>query len=287
MQYKLLKKQIGVRETQILLEFENEYVIKDICCINKDTILFSAGNYIGKIENYKNIVFPYVGCKNGENRKGSANFVNLYNPSAILQSPFNIEEIYIVENGGVDISLYNISEDYFSQVFGEYEQHKLKNYCKRISGESTTQSCFSSNIFYWTIPSCHRIVSLDSCVIKTVVGNGKAGFSTSNNLNNCQVFNAQGITSINGEVYISDTNNNCIRTIKNNLILSFGNPSTTELEHPKKILEHSNFLYVQDDIGIKIINIKGPKKINILYDSKNIVSMTFQKDKSLIILEKK
>jgi hypothetical protein len=287
MKYKLVKKKVGTQELSDVIEFENSLEIRDIHFCNKNGIFFSAGDFVGKIDLSNNILFPYLGATEDSNiNRGEISQVKLNAPCSFYSDNRN-DTLYISENGGELIRLFNLNEQYLSPMMeGVHEKDYLSFFVRRKI-ENLKSFIFSNGVeTFWTVPSLNRIFAYKDCILRLVAGNGRAGFTTSNNIENCQFSSPQGIIVIGRNVYVADTGNNCIRVINDKVELFSGFPLRKDFDAPSKMVERNGVIFVLDRNGLKSIGLKDPQKIVVVYDSTNIVSMTVAEDKSLMILEK-
>jgi hypothetical protein len=124
----------------------------------------------------------------------------------------------------------------------------------------------------------------------------KRGFASSSSCNGCQFRKPNGVLIHNDIVYVCDTGNHCIRTIKSGEVLIVaGNPSKCghedgialkcELNHPSDICGNNSMAFFIDDNKIKSLSFDG-HMVNTIYESDNdLVSIASPDEGKLFIME--
>ena len=121
--------------------------------------------------------------------------------------------------------------------------------------------------------------------IFNIAGNGHAGYSVCSNPSNSLLNAPCGLALFDTSIYITDTNNNCIRKIEENKIsIIIGNPTNDDIKMPRKIKIKNNIGYFIDENGANYLSLSN-SQYGMVYESKNIVSIEIDEDKGLFIIE--
>ena len=287
MSSRLCKIPFGTGKPDKLFDIDTDLVIRNFCHIDRFgfLFLFSDNHFIGFSDFKGHIVLPWMGeIDVTGNEDGTAPLFEY--PSSICYFPAS-KSCYIIERGGLQIRHIEISSKYCSSML---LSDSIGKYFSKFDGNKSETSCdvdVSGNI-YWVVKGMHRgfRMNRDNNSATDYIGSGHPGFSVSNNLHFCLLSSPYGIKCIDGCIYISDTNNHCVRAIKDKAIsIVMGHPLNSEiLNTPSQLKLDANIMYVLDGHDIKYLSLKD-KNIGKIYSSDNIIAFECNK-KELYVLEK-
>lgn len=290
MLYKFSSKQIGIKNIKEIAQVELEHPIIDFCVKDLNNIFFVWDKYIGHISNKKVDIFFTGYRKEYENYEdipeinfGYFDYEIYLKPSSCYYLDLN-DSIYLVENNGKILRRIDLKNKYSENIFNKNNivNTFLNNLHKKIINiESITSIYVSDGIIYWCSNILNRVLKYNNGNIENICGNGRAGFSIFNNPNDCGLCFPIGLNSLNNNLYITDTGNNCIRYICNNFLRTINK----KVEKPKFLRNIDKKLSFLENNKIKVINQDNILSDIPIYENENIINFNgFGKD--IIILEK-
>ena len=260
--YKLTTKKIGIKNAEEKL-FSAYGKIRDMC-IADDDLYFVHGSFVGIIQ--KKYVNPYI-------------VQDLNCPSSIFYNKNN-NRLYVVENGGRNIKEIDIqdlkrikAQNYLAEPHLEY----LKDILKKTPKDCETSICLKNDKLCWLSEVACRGFIYENSDVKLLFGNGKAGYSTSNNITSSMFNFPNGIACLNDALYVTDTDNDMIRFVNNNAHGVYNIPC------PRKIKNIGNKLIFVSEGSVKSILNGGITNLN-LYNGNNICAIDGN-EKYLYIIE--
>ena len=139
----------------------------------------------------------------------------------------------------------------------------------------------------------HNIANKCFCVsngnLEYSIGDGKARFSIASDYKASSFSSPSGIFESDNLIYISDTNNHCIRQldIKNKKIqVISGSPLNSDtLDHPTKLTIKRNMIFVLDGDTVKVTGLSGAS-ISEVYKSDSIDSIEADDHRNVYIIER-
>jgi len=284
--FKLLQKIIGVKQLSVLAKI-NVNNINDICYSDRFGFFFIANQCLGLINNSGNILYPLLGKENEIGYKtGLSENSLLNNPTSICLKSDN--EILILEDYGKLVRTVNIKNNYNNvSNISDVNRKKIDKLLPRNYNNGNTSICYSSGNIVWTNSLFNLILLLKKDGKLISIGDGSEGYNISNKFCGFKFNGVNGLSMINNNLYISDTNNHCIRNINIENIthdVPIGHPIKSNMSPKKMIVVNENIVF-QDNSGIESYS-KGGKLHNSVYISNSIVSITNGPQNRLTILEK-
>jgi hypothetical protein len=289
MLYKVNSLTLGTSVLKKIFEINIQFNISQICHIEKFgfLLLFKDHHFIGHSDYKGKLTIPWFGKINesGDNYGTSPSFNY---PSSICYSK-RLNTCFIIENGGTKIKSIELGSKYCNKI--QLSNNIDEMFSKIKSKENTITSCDidKNGCLYWVANDVNRCFKKkhEDNMATSYIGNGKSGFSTSNNLNHCSLSRPCGIICLNDKLYITEYGNNCIREIGSHASTILGDPLNNILSHPTQIKNIGNILLFIDDEGIKYVSLVD-KNNGLLYKSNNIISIDIinESKKELYLLEK-
>jgi len=277
MSFKIIEQKFGTSVKTIIFELETEIKINDFCFVKDKGFIIATDNGVALLTCDNKFILPWVSRIN--------------NPKSIYFQEKN-KNVYVVD-GYKSVKRFNLNNPYAFDVTGERGKAFFDHYFSKMKDENCIVDCSatSSGEVYFTNNKINRCFRINNAEASVYVGNGRSGFSIATKLDQCQLNSPSGVCCHNGEVYISDTQNKCIRRVSKNKNIKtvIGQPeiSESELDAPSKIVIKGSLIYFIDNNKIKYSTIDATD-MGILYnppDSKcNIISLDIGDDKSIYIL---
>jgi len=197
----LFKKPFGTSKTEILCNFEVNSVVQDFCACGDFGFLFLSDGYIGKINTKNEVIFPWI---RDINEASSLCYVE------------NRKSCYVVGGAGRCIGEVRLSDGNFSLVLcGSVLESKIGHHFSKtpkIDNNITAITFTEGGIFYWVSAQLNKCFCYKNNDLSVFMGNGRAGYSLSNNPQSCMLDSPSGLTSYKDRIYICD-NNHCIRAV--------------------------------------------------------------------------
>lgn len=283
MLYKIYNLLLGNNTLKKLFEINIQFNISQICHIDKFgfILLFKDHHFLGYVNYNGKLTIPWSGEIN-EPGDDHGSLPKFNYPSSICYCKGS-DSCYIIDDGGIKIKSIEINSKYCNRI----EIHGIDKLFSKINSKKdiiTSCDINSSGDIYWVadrVNRCFKKGRNDNLAI-SYIGNGKSGFSVSNNFNHCSLSKPCGIRCYNRNIYISDSGNNCIREVKDNI-----STIISDISSPKQIKNIGNIFIFIDDEGLKYFSFND-KNMGILYKSKNIISFDLvnESKKEVYLLEK-
>lgn len=286
--YKLLQKTIGVKQLSVIAKI-NIKEINDICYSDNYGFFFLSNQCVGLLDKSGNLKYPILG-KEGQigEKAGYAGTSILENPTSIFLIE-SLGELLVLEEYGKLIRSINLRNNYDNiwKIPSNAQDKVNKIMVRDYSGSIT--SLFSNNYdIAWGNSKLNIVFILNRNGNLRTIGSEEVGFSISNK-DNGYMFNEISGLSINGDrVYVSDKNNHCIRSFnldENRIVnhrIDIGNPMTSEISPKKSLFIKDNIFFISENRIVTLMD----NKVNDIYLSDNIVTITNGPQNKLTILEK-
>ena len=279
--YRLVRKQKGVKKLETVSEFSCCSLINDICHVGNGDMMAIIEHRLIKIQNNK--VIDFAGGEKG-NVQGGIEHCRFTNPSSIYFVE-NCQRLYIAQSGGRIISYIDLNENWsYEIVQSSFDKYFLK------TDDTVDCSIWVSaygNV-YWSSPSTKRIYGCQGYETKIVAGNGRNGMSMFNEPQECSL-SPKCITGISEsqKLFISDSNGRCIYELTNGK-LSILKDSMNIVSNIDKMICDNNNLWFMDGNKIKYWHRTGNMHmISEIYCSNCNICSFFINDKYVYVLETK
>jgi len=300
MGYSLTKKSFGTSKRSCLftidtdMEISNFLYVRDFgylfICKKNHCIIFYGGNGFD---------FAWIGSPNQKGfRDGIRGSNYLDFPDSICYSEQH-NSFYLFESGGSRIRRIEASDSNpaIMSIFGERDGKDFARYFSKLKDKTLCESscAIDGSSIYFSFTSLNKVVMIKDSQFSNFVGNGRSGFSTASNPSECMLSRPSGIAIGNGDIYIADSGNSCIRKYcKNGLTVVAGYPLKSGDQDGKGIgclLNHPSSLKVSDNIGYLIDGNKikymalSDYSVGTVFESDNMVAIDVD-GRDLLILEK-
>jgi len=294
MPYQLSRISLGIKKIEKKIDIDSTLEINDICYVPDFGVVLVMKKHhcLGLINNKNKIDIPWKGQIGQEGNDYGSDPLFSY-PSSICYNPLR-KVIYVIENGGKYFKQIEMSTSlvYTSLLLNKIILKSIMPYFDKISNtELFDTSCSSSKHgeFYWCVKELNRCFrfDVDGSNLSSFIGNGRSGFSVSTKLKDNIMNHPSGIVCVENEIYISDTENHCIRKKKNNFLeVASGSPNSENgvWNNPSKICFDNNLFYIRDKTKIKCW--QENKDVIDVYESDKMVSFDVDRKKTIIVLEK-
>lgn len=294
MSYKILKIPYGSNKPSIINTIDTTLEINDIKYINDFgfILVLSCHHCLGYIDTKGQVTMPWIGqlnkCGNDNGLCAKLNY-----PASICYSNRN-RSCHIVENGGTNIRYFYLKEKAITSEFGTSIIKKIEHFFINVKDRSklkTSCDIDSRGTIYWVVNGINRCFrySSEDITFKSFVGNGHGGFSTSSDLNNCKLSSPESV-AINKNVYIADTGNNCIRKVSHgfvkNISVFAGQPCKNIIRPSKIIFSSDNLYFIDTKEDTKEIRCLFNNKLDSIYGSDKMVSISCDNQRNIFVLEK-
>lgn len=279
MKYILLQKRLSVNKIEKFCTLKLESPIKDICMCKNTGVLFLTNYSIGLINLEGDVFYPWV---TGFNQLSSACFDGK-------------NSCYLVELNGSEIKKLQLSTRETQSILdGVANCKKIKLYFSKVNCDEDNDTAITyaqHKTLYWVSSLINRCFKIKDISLEHLVGNGKEGYSLSNDPKSCMLNKPSGIASNNGDVYISDANS-CIRIVnKDGISLVAGRPGIkghedgkeSLLTHPTKIKTTKRTVYFIDDNKIKSLSYSD-NTVTTIANFERVVSIDVD-DQNLYIMQ--
>jgi len=271
MNYKLSKIKYGTGKTSVItnLSIPDSQTVNDICYIEGVGIAFIYGNQLGLADFSGKVDYSFIS--------------NLNKPLSLFYSEQS-HRCYIFENGGRSLRYFTRGFDYLMPFLGDEYSRLMKKDLRMLTDdiETIVRGCVD---YYEEIYATHNF--LNRCIrfrgseYSYFAGNGKYGEIVSSELLSSNFSGPQGISFLNGELYVSDTGNNCIKKILKGKMDMFLN----NVKMPSKMVAKNKLIYfISNTVNICYLSLD--KSSNCIFSSNNLVSIDMDNNKNLFILEK-
>jgi len=280
MNFKIIKQKFGtsVQTTIFETETETEIKVNDFCFVEEKGFIIAMDDGIVLLTPENELIFSWAAHVN--------------NPKAIC---FKDEsKMFYVVDGYKNIKRFSLYNPYAFEVMGEKNKGIFNKYLSKIKDDCVVDcSADSAGQVYFVNNKLNRCLKVDETDVKNIIGNGRSGFSISTELKQCQINKPTGVCYYEGDIYISDTNNNCIRKITrdNKVQTVLGTPELHGegdlLNTPSKMVIKKGLIYFIDDNKIRYSAIDN-LDMGVIYKSKDrIISLDVDDNKFLYVLSKK
>jgi len=293
MKYKVIKKNIGKKNASIFSTFETEKEIIDtafegdigLMFIEKDNPSISIINLKGElVENWlgKKDIVRY--------QNGSQTDARFTSPCSICH---NGTTAYILEENASVIRMFGLKNRYIEGFSGEQYKIDLKKQTVKRKVLPIIKSAAYKGTVFFTNNVSNKCFCVSHGNLSYVIGDGKARFSISSEYKRSSFNRPTGIFLSGNKLYISDTNNHCIRQIdpsSNSIRIVFGNPLETnnlkhKLQNPSKLVIKRNMLFVLDGNSVKVTGLAS-SNISAVYESDKINSIEADEYRNIYIVER-
>lgn len=273
MKCSLFKKPFGISKTEVLCNFEVNSVVKDFCACGDFGFLFLSDGYIGKINTKNEVIFPWI---------------KEISEASSLCYVENRKSCYVVEGAGRYIREVRLSNGNFLSVLcGSLLESKIGHHFSKtpkIDNDITAITLTEDGLFYWASAQLNKCFCYKNNNLFVFMGNGRAGYSLSNNPQSCVLDSPSGLTSYKDRIYICD-NNHCIRAVDSDGIkIVAGHPyergdrdgmvGDSLLDSPSKIKKGKHAAYFIDGGNIKsllfasnvvktVLNVEGVMALDV------------------------
>jgi hypothetical protein len=288
MSYEMCKLVIGTGKIERLFEINTDLSIGGLCHIDKFgfLFLFRDNHCIGYADDNGRVTIPWMGFLDEKGDEEGTD-PHLSFPSSICYDP-NLRLCFLLEYGGIRLRSIDVFHRYCGNIFFSDPFSVYFSKSNNIGSMETSCDVDRYSNLYWTVRDLHRCFKKPyvNSGVENYIGNGRSGFSISNNLNVCLFSKPSGIKCIDGSVYISDSGNHCIREVKDGVInMALGNPMNENiLSVPTQLKYNNGIVYILDGQDVKYLSLND-KNNGILYTSPNIVAIEASK-KGIYVLEK-
>ncbi|TRZ81210.1 hypothetical protein D4R86_02980 [bacterium] len=278
MSFKILEQKFGTSVKTIIFELETKIKVNDFCFVKDKGFIIAMDNGVSLLTHDNDFISSWV--------------AHVHNPKSIYFQEKN-KNVYVID-GYSSVKRFSLNNPYAFEVMGDRGKATLNNYFSKIKDKEYIVDCSatSSGEIYFTNDKVNRCFRINNAEIEVLVGNGRSGFSIATKLDQCQLNAPSGVCCYNGNVYISDTQNKCIRMVSKNKSIKtiFGKPETSGeggLDAPSKMIIKGNLIYFIDNNKIKYSTMDATDT-GVIYkpqDPKNnIVSLDIGRDKLLYVL---
>lgn len=288
MSYRMSKLSFGTSILTSVFDIQTDFLITGLCHIDEFGFLFLFRDHhcIGYSDYKGQFIMPWMG--NIDQKGNTDGTLPLFNyPSSICYWP-SLKACYLFDSGGFKLKSIEINSKYCSNIslHGAFDKY----FSRAANTDLIETSCDinSHGDLYWVVKDLHRCFKkkMEDNIVHNYVGNGRSGFSVSNNLGLCSFSYPSGLKCINDSIYISDEGNHCVREINNNVVkIVVGHPLNDKiLFSPSQIVYGNGIIYVLDKGNIKYLSLKDQNN-GLIYSSPNIVAIEINK-KDLYVLER-
>ena len=281
MKYHLLQKQFGINKIENLCSFEVDSPIRDMCLCEDNKFLFLSGNAIGVITHKKEIVFPWI--------------IGFNNPSSIYCDGKNT--CFVAENNGAEVKKIDILNKEIGSVLTSLaHKEKMKVYFSKVNKSEDKETAIAwsnEKNLYWVSGQLNRCFKYEGTTFELVVGNGRAGYSVSNDAKSCMLNNPSGLAAHNEDLYICD-DNHCIRLVNGKgIMLVAGHPNKIGhqdgkqglLTNPTKIKASKWLAYFIDDGKVKSLSY-SEHVVTTIPNLENIVAISTDDNQNIYAIQK-
>lgn len=282
--YKLSRKIFGTRSIKALLKIETVDPIEDMCYVDGLGLVFSTDCYLGLISESLDYIFPWKGSEGSEKTYNSnPTFGKLSNMSYCKLS----NSLMVVEDGGEGVRKINIANQYVESLLQGNVSKSVKNLIKKHDKTNTYIQLCGHNKFYFAVKELSKCFMIDDSKVHNFAGDGKTRFSMGQDLTSTSIGVPSGMCFCNGELFLSDSLNGVVRSIKDGKIsLVYGNPTEHLLTEPSKLTVSEAVIYLlcKNSIMSFIIGKDNPVG-HAIYESDTLSNIAADSDKGLYILE--
>jgi len=276
MSFKIIKQKFGTSAKTTIFELETEIKVNDFCFVGERGFVVAMDNGVA-------LLTP-------QNIFESSWVKNINNPKAIT---FNkrTKMFYVVERCSV-VKKFNLDSLNVTEVMGRKNKEDFNKYFSKMREEDKENSIVDCSVdrgqVYVVNNNINRCLNISSSTSKVLVGDGRRGFSIASKLEACRLNKPNGVCCYDGDIYIADTGNSCVRRISKGKIKTvLGQPGKKGelLSEPSKMVIKDGLLYFIDGNRINYSSL-NTDDIGTLYKSEErIVSLDVDDDKFLYILK--
>lgn len=292
MSYRIVKNLFGTSKKDTVCEIDIPYKIHDMCFIPKFGFLLALRNNhcISHVDLKGNLTTAWLGDIDKEGYKNcTGSYARLSYPSSICYSSKN-NQCFVIERRGASVRVIDLNPAYIATLLGKSDIGRIE---KKVSSHSALEvnTCCSSGAYmelYWSISKLNMCYRYCKGKVDVFVGSGKPGYSVCSKIGSSMINNPHGIVCINKDLYISDTDNHCIRKVsKDGISLFEGTPVEKEIvDAPTCLRHHKGVFYFLDGNDVKYYSPSGPSR-GVIYSSENNTIKSIELDgRDLLILEK-
>jgi len=251
--YTLSKVKFGTNQKSIIANLSSEDEIKDICYVEDIGVVFIHGNELGLVDFSGKINYQFI---NGLNKPLSLFYTSRFH------------NCYIFENGGRELRYFPKHFNHLIPFLGSTYRNLLEKDLKMLTDDVPVMvsGCVDSFSDIYAMNSF-----LNSCML----------FSGSEYKYVFTDFsNPQGIGHFNGDLYISDTDNNCIKLISKGHLGSF-----LDINMPTKLVIKNKIAYVISEQK-NIFYFSLDKTNRKVFSSDGLISLDMDESRDFYVLEK-
>ncbi len=286
MQYTIFRKTFGTKQIIKFCELNTENPISDILWIEDLGIVYTSNNLLGLIAVDGEHFDQWKGDVESEVAKDGSNPSFGY-LSGLSYSSRN-KTIYVGEDGGRDVRVVDISDNYTSSLFQGNNRVVVDNVLRKINKNTDVYiaSDKRNNVFL-AYPSIRKCFCFSNCELKHVLGDGKCRFANGTDTFCTSIGSPSGIVSNENEIYIADSFCGVIRKLNGKEVnVLCGNPKESVFERPSKLLIQKNSLYILCKNSIRMFSFATGiiGKVSV-YESDKILNITNDNSNGLYILE--
>lgn len=272
MDYSLTRLRFGTSQSEKICDIDSDLEIRDICVAKDLGFIFVDTKSIGIIN------------KDGAIKK---EYINGLNGATSITYSLRFHKAYIFE-AGMNLKIFDVALRSLSDFLGKTYQYQLLNKLSRIKDFKVDSVTDSHGKVYAVNSAMHQCLIFRDSEYRCFAGRGISNYSVSNKISECSFSSPSGIAYYSGNFYISDTGNHCIRKISNKSVsIVVGNPKdSNDIVSPSKIRIKDNIAYFMDRDNVLCMSMVDFKYSKV-YESKNLITIDIDKNKDLVMLERK
>ena len=291
MDYKVIKKNVGKKNASIFSTFETEKEIIDTSFHEETGIMFiERGNpSISLIDLKGKVTRNWLG-ENGDPRRqnGSQYIARLKNPCSICN---NGVFGYIIEESGYVIRSFDLKNRHMESYSGKMYKEDLGKHLFNKKKPPVIKSTANENGIFFVNDIVNKVFCMSYGNLDRVIGDGKARYSVSSDYQRSSFNSPSGIFVDGADIYVSDTNNHCVRRIGDNSIrIVVGSPLENDISeqcllNPSKLVIKRNMIFVLDGNKVKVTGVSARNTSNV-YESDTIDSLEADNRRNIYIMER-
>jgi len=284
MQYTIFRKTFGTKQIIKFCEFNTENPISDILWIEDLGIVYTSNNLLGLISVDGEHFDQWKGDADSEIAKDGSN------PSFGYLSglSYRNKTIYAGEDGGRDVRVIDVSDNYTSSLFKGNNRAMIDNVLRKIGNNTEVYVAVDKrNNVFLAYPSIRKCFCFSNCELKHTLGDGKCRFANGTDTFCTSIGSPSGIVSNENEIYIADSFCGVIRKLNGKEVnVLCGSPKESVLEKPSKLLMQKSSLYILCNNSIRMFSLAtGIIGKGSVYESDKILNITNDNSNGLYILE--
>jgi hypothetical protein len=284
MQYTIFRKTFGTKQIVKFCELNTENPISDILWIEDLGIVYTSNNLLGLISVDGEHFDQWKGDADSEIAKDGSN------PSFGYLSglSYRNKTIYAGEDGGRDVRVIDVSDNYTSSLFKGNNRVMIDNVLRKIGNNTDVYVAVDKrNNVFLAYPSIRKCFCFSNCELKHTLGDGKCRFANGTDTFCTSIGSPSGIISDENEIYIADSFCGVIRKLNGKEVnVLCGSPKESVLEKPSKLLMQKSSLYILCNNSIRMFSLAtGIVGKGSVYESDKILNITNDNSNGLYILE--